>query len=254
MTGDDVMDKTVLTAFLEYSQNPTWLVDPDGRCVHANQALKKISAISANQEGDLNWLELVADRDREIPPTLWQDSRVHHQPYRARFFLRGKDSASGSAVDVVGTEHIAPDGSEVWLFTALPSPPSGKALSPIEANLQVTLNALPIQAWYARASGALAFLNEATANYLGLPSDHPLRFAGDLEAPWDVNLAFLHPEDRTESRRNWTEYIQAGSAPEHHFPLIGSKWRIPLVSFPGRAHSRSGGPCPVVGWRKCRYR
>src|SRR5271170_2690081 len=217
-----MMDMTVVAAFLEYSPNPIWLADSDGRCVYANRALREISAISADQLGCLNWLELVTGEDRDMSCTLWQEAQVHHHPYRACFFLRSKDSAIGSAVDVVGAGHAAPDGSEMWLFTAVLSPLSSKALPPIEANLQATLNALPIQAWYARASGALAFVNAATANYLGLPSDHPLRSAGDLDAPWTINLAFLHPEDRAESKRNWEEYIRTGNAPEHHFRLLGT--------------------------------
>jgi hypothetical protein len=84
---------------------------------------------------------------------LWQEARIHHQPYRARFFLRARDSARGSAVDAVGMGHIVSGGSEVWLFTAVVSIPSGKTLPPVESNLQMTLNALPTQAWYARASG-----------------------------------------------------------------------------------------------------
>ena len=148
-----MMDTTVLAAFLEYSPNPTWLADSDGRCIYANQELREITALSAAQLGDLNWLELVAEEDRQMSSTLWQEARIHHQPYRARFFLCARVSARGSAVDAVGTGHIAPDSSEVWLFTAVVSTPSGKALPPVEANLQVTLNALPTQAWYARASG-----------------------------------------------------------------------------------------------------
>ena len=216
------MDTTVVAAFLEYSPNPTWLADSDGRCVYANQALREISAIRADQLGNLNWLELVTDEGRDMSSTLWQKARGHHQPYRASFLLRGKDSASSSAVDVVGAGHVAPDGSEMWLFTAVPSLLSSKALPPIEANLQVTLDALPIQAWYARASGALAFVNAATANYLGLPSDHPLRSAGDLETPWDAHWAFLHPEDRAQSSRNWAEYIRTESAREDRFRVLGA--------------------------------
>ena len=216
------MDKTVVAAFLEYSPNPTWLADSDGRCVYANQALREISAISTDQLGNLNWLELVTDEERNMSSTLWQEARVHHQPYRARFFLRGKDSASGSAVDVVGAGHVAPDGAEMWLFTAVRSLLSSKALPPIEANLQMTLNALPMQAWYARASGTLAFVNAATANYLGLPSNHPLRSAEDLEAPWDAHLVFLHPEDRAQSRRYWVEHTRTGSARENRFRVLGA--------------------------------
>jgi len=55
--GGPMMDKTVVAAFLEYSPNPTWLADSDGRCVYANQALREIAAISADQFGNLNWLD-----------------------------------------------------------------------------------------------------------------------------------------------------------------------------------------------------
>src|ERR1700738_2665826 len=144
-----MMDTTGLAALLEYSPNPTWLADSAGRCIYANQKLRKATALSAAELGDLNWLEFVAEEDRQMSSTLWQEARIHHQPYRARFFLRARDCARGSAGDAVGTGHIAPDGAEVWLFTAV-STPSGKALPPVEANLQVTLNALPTQAWYAR--------------------------------------------------------------------------------------------------------
>ena len=238
-----MMDTTVVAAFLEYSPNPTWLADSDGRCVYANQALREISAINADQLSHSNWLELVRDQDRGISSTLWQESRVHHQPYRARCFLRGKDSASCRSVDVVGAGHVAPDGAEMWLFTAVPSLLSSKALPPIEANLQVTLNALPIQAWYTGASGALMFVNAATAKYLGLPLDHPLRSGADTEALWDAHLVFLHPEDRAQSRRNWAEYIRTGNAREDHFRVLGAngdyRWFLtqaePIRDSEGRA-------------------
>jgi signal transduction histidine kinase len=110
----------------------------------------------------------------------------------------------------------------VWLFTTVVSTSSGTALPPVEANLQVTLNALPTQAWYARASGPLAFVNGATADYLGLPSDHPLRFAADFEAPWDDDLVFLHPEDQPTSSRNWAEQIQTGRPRDHQFRILGA--------------------------------
>jgi PAS domain-containing protein len=216
------MDITVLAVFLEYSPNPTWLVDSDGRCVYANQALREITAVSAAQLGDLNWLELVAREDRDMSSTLWQEARIHHQPYRARFFLFARDSTKKSAVDAIGAGHIAPDGSEVWLFTAVVSLPSGRALPPIEANLQATLNALPTQAWYARGSGALAFVNGAAADYLGLPTDHPLRFATEFEAPRDGHLVFLHHEDQTTSRRNWAEQIQTGRPRDDQYRILGA--------------------------------
>src|SRR5260370_38772942 len=125
-----MMDTAVLSAFLEYCPNPTWLADSEGRCVYANQVLREITALIAAQLGDLNWLELVAEEDRQMSSTLWQEARIHHQPYRARFFLRARVSARGSAGDAVGTGHIAPDGSEVWFFTPVVSTLSGKTHSP----------------------------------------------------------------------------------------------------------------------------
>jgi signal transduction histidine kinase len=217
-----MMDTTVVAAFLDYSPNPTWLADSDGRCVYANRALRKISAIDAIELNDLTWLEFVADEDRNMSSTLWQEARVNNHPYRARFFFGGKNSARRSAVDVVGAGHVAPDGAEVWLFTAVPSQSSSTALPPIETNLQITLNALPIQAWYARASGALAFVNGPKADYLGLPSDHPLRFAADCEAPSDTHLVFLHPEDQPTTSRNWAEQIQTGHPRDDQFRMLGA--------------------------------
>src|SRR5258705_10849603 len=102
-----MMDPTVLAAFLEYSPNPTWLADSEGRCIYANQVLGEITALIAAQLGDLNWLELVAEEDRQMSSTLWQEARIHHQAYRVRFFFRVRVSARGSAVDAVGTGHIA---------------------------------------------------------------------------------------------------------------------------------------------------
>ena len=216
------MDEIAVAALFEYSPNPTWLADSDGRCLYANRALREISAVSADRFPDLNWLEFVTDASRDRSCTLWQKVLAHHQPFRARLLLKGKDSASSSAMDVVGVRYLVPGGSEVWLFTAEPSGQTTKAPRPDEANLQMTLDALPIQAWYARASGSIVFANTAAAKYLGLPPDHPLRYGGDSKASWDAHLVFLHPEDRAESRTNWTEYIRTGVAREDRFRVLGA--------------------------------
>ena len=123
-----MMDTTVVAGFLEYFPNPTWLADSDGRCVYANRALRRIRAIGANELSGLSWLEFVADEDRDTSSTLWQEARVSCQLYRGRFLPGGKDPSRGSAVDVVGTEHVAPDGAELWLFTAITSRSSNKGL------------------------------------------------------------------------------------------------------------------------------
>jgi PAS domain-containing protein len=95
--------------------------------------------------------------------------------------------------------------------------------SPLEAQLQATLNIVPAYAWYALPNGALTFVNERTADYLGLPKDHPLRLG--TGADWDFHIPLLHPDDREETRRVWSDCFRA----------TGPIWRIELVSpvWPG---------------------
>src|ERR1700719_2120872 len=89
--------------------------------------------------------------------------------------------------------------------------------SPVEAQLQDTLNLLPAYAWYALPNGALIFVNERSAEYLGLPKDHPIRFGKLTGAEWDSHIPLLHPDDREETRRVWSECLRTGRAGEVSF-------------------------------------
>src|SRR5712675_1107265 len=89
--------------------------------------------------------------------------------------------------------------------------------SPLEAQLQTTLNIVPVYAWYALPNGALAFVNERTADYLGLPKDHPLRFGTSTGADWDSHIPLMHPDDREETRRVWSNCLRTGRAGEVSF-------------------------------------
>jgi PAS domain-containing protein len=60
--------------------------------------------------------------------------------------------------------------------------------------LQETLNVIPAYTWYAAPSGGLTFVNKRTADYLGLPKEHPLRFGIDVGAQFDAHIPFLHPD------------------------------------------------------------
>src|SRR6266481_8668591 len=86
-----------------------------------------------------------------------------------------------------------------------------------EPQLRATLNVIPAYTWYAGPSGALTFVNERTADYLGLPKDHPLRFGIDFGAEWDSHIALLHPDDHEESRRVWSTCLRTGGAGEFSF-------------------------------------
>ena len=86
-----------------------------------------------------------------------------------------------------------------------------------EAQLRATLEVIPAYTWYAAPSGALTFVNERHADYLGLPKDHPLRFGIATGAAWDSHLALVHPDDHEEARRIWSTCLRTGCAGEFTF-------------------------------------
>lgn len=89
--------------------------------------------------------------------------------------------------------------------------------SSINAQLRATANVIPAHVWYATPSGALVFVNSRIADYLGLSTDHPLRFGIDLGGEWDSHIHLLHPEDQEETRRVWSSCLRSGSAGEVAF-------------------------------------
>jgi PAS domain S-box-containing protein len=91
------------------------------------------------------------------------------------------------------------------------------------AQLQATLNVIPAHTWYASPSGGLTFVNQRTADYLGLPKDHPLRLGIDVGAHWDAHLAFVHPDDRDETQENWLTRLRTGEGGEGSFRVRGAQ-------------------------------
>jgi PAS domain-containing protein len=87
----------------------------------------------------------------------------------------------------------------------------------LEAQLRATLNMIPAYTWYAAPAGALAFVNERCADYLGLPKDHPLRFGTDTGAAWDSHIPLLHPDDQEATRRVWSDCLKTGCPGEVSF-------------------------------------
>jgi PAS domain S-box-containing protein len=85
------------------------------------------------------------------------------------------------------------------------------------ARLQAILNLLPAYTWYAAPRGALTFVNTRTAEYLGIPNDHPLRFGIDVGAEWDHSFALLHPDDREDARKYWSSRLRTGEGGEHSY-------------------------------------
>src|SRR5712672_3232253 len=85
------------------------------------------------------------------------------------------------------------------------------------AQLRATLNVIPAYTWYAAPSGGLTFVNKRTADYLGLPHDHPLRFGIDIGVQWDTHIPLLHPDDQEGSRKAWSTCLRSGEASEFSF-------------------------------------
>jgi formate hydrogenlyase transcriptional activator len=90
-------------------------------------------------------------------------------------------------------------------------------IASLAAQLQATLDKIPAYTWYANPTGGLTFVNTRCADYLGLPSDHPLRLGIDTGAAWDSHIALLHPDDAAETRRVWSHCLETGSAGEVSF-------------------------------------
>src|SRR5713226_7084762 len=84
----------------------------------------------------------------------------------------------------------------------------------LEAQLQATLDKIPAYTWYANPTGGLTFVDTRCADYLGLPSDHPLRLGAETHSAWDSHLTFVHPDDAEETRRVWSDCLKTGSAGE----------------------------------------
>src|SRR3989442_8369687 len=90
-------------------------------------------------------------------------------------------------------------------------------IDPLAAQLQATLDKIPAYTWYANPTGGLTFVNTRSADYIGLPSDHPLRLGIDTGAGGDSHMALLHPEDAAETRRVWSNCLKTGAAGEVSF-------------------------------------
>jgi PAS domain S-box-containing protein len=85
------------------------------------------------------------------------------------------------------------------------------------AQVQAILNVLPAYTWYAVPRGALTFVNTRTADYLGIPNDHPLRSGIDIGAQWDDWVPLLHPDDQEEARKYWSNLLRTGEGGEQSY-------------------------------------
>jgi PAS domain-containing protein len=113
------------------------------------------------------------------------------------------------------------------------------------AQLQATLSVIPAYAWYAAPSGGLTFVNKRTADYLGLPKDHPLRFGIDIGAQWDAHIPLLHPDDQEKSRKSWSTCLRTGEFAEESFRVRTLKEVTVGSAVASNRSGRAMEPCCI---------
>jgi PAS domain S-box-containing protein len=220
-------DITKIDTFIQSSPHPAWLATTQGQVVYANPALERLTGFNSNKITQTDWRSFLLEEDRVAASVSWQKSLSRGTPYRAQVRMRGNDDVP-ECVELIAFGHKADNDRELWLFNALDVNGAAVRKRPeFEAQLRATLNVIPAYTWYADPSGALTFVNERHADYLGLPKDHPLRFGIDVGAEWDSHTALLHPEDREEARRVWSTCLGTGTAGEFTFrvPSAEGKYR-----------------------------
>jgi PAS domain S-box-containing protein len=192
-------------------------VTTQGHCVYANPALERLTGLNSDQINQADWRSFLLEEDRAVASASWQRSLATGTPYRMQLRMQGTRGAP-EGFELVASGHKSGDEAELWLFTGLPVTGVAAPERPqFEAQLQATLNVLPAYTWYALPSGALTFVNERSADYLGLPKDHPLRFGIDMGAEWDSHISLLHPDDHETARRAWATRLRTGCASEVSF-------------------------------------
>src|SRR6266540_2232607 len=112
---------------------------------------------------------------------------------------------------------VALTSSEQGLSVDIDEGKKAKEQPRFAAQLQAILNVLPAYTWYAAPSGSLTFVNKRTADYLGVPKDHPLRFGIDIGAQWDDWVPLLHPDEHEEARKYWSNCLRTGEGGEHKY-------------------------------------
>ncbi len=239
-------DITKIDTFIQSCPHPAWLATTQRHCVYANPALERLTGFNSDQINQADWRSFLLEEDRAVASASWQRSLATGTPYRVQVRMRGGDGAP-ECVELIAFGHKAGDGTELWLFTGLDVNGVAAQKHPqLEAQLQATLNVIPAYTWYALPSGALIFVNERNANYLGLPKDHPLRFGIDMGAEWDSHIPLLHPDDREESRRVWSTCLTKGSAGEFSFRVRSAEGKYRW--FLSRAEPLRSNDGTLVFW------
>jgi formate hydrogenlyase transcriptional activator len=112
--------------------------------------------------------------------------------------------------------------------------------------LKATLNLIPAVVWYATPSGGLTFVNKRSADFGGLPKDHPVRLGTATGTAWDSHIPLLHPDDHDVTRKVWSTCLTTGQAGEVTFRVHHSNGEYRW--FLSRAEPFRTDDGTLLGW------
>ena len=196
-----------------------WRAAPEGNIDYVNKRVLEYLGAPLDEVIGWGWMEKVHPDDVAFKVRTWPQNLESGNPHDAVCRIRGADGQYRSFA--VRAEPLrAGDGRVLrWYGVLVDIDEAKKAEEQPRsvAQLQATLNVIPAHTWYAAPSGGLTFVNKRTADYLGLPKDHPLRFGTDIGAQWDAHIPLLHPDDHEDTLINWSTRLRTGESGEGSF-------------------------------------
>jgi PAS domain S-box-containing protein len=205
---------------------------PDGNFDYFNRGWLDFLGKSLEDVCGWHWTESVHPEDVAGIVQKWRAALASGEPFEAEARVRCVDGTYRAFLHRKVPLHDEHGNIVKWFGSSIDIEDRKRAEErrPLEAELQATLNVIPAYTWYALPSGALTFVNERTADYLGIPKDHPLRFGIDIGAELDSHIPLLHPDDHEETRRVWSTCLRTGCAGRVSFRVRnaegGYRWHL----------------------------
>jgi len=202
-----------------------WRAGPDGNIEYVNKRVLEYLGKPLEEIIGWGWAESIHPDDVSFKVSTWLKHLEITTAHDAVCRIRGADGQY-RWFEVRGEPLRASDGTVRSWYGVLIDIDDRK-------KLQATLNVIPAYTWYAAPSGGLTFVNKRTADYLGLPKEHPLRFGIDIGAQFDAHIPFLHPDDQEGARNAWPGNIRTGEPSEYSFRVRnaegGYRWFLSRV-------------------------
>ena len=213
-----------LRQIIETAPGLLWSVAPDGEPTHVNQRMLDYSGMQFEDFKHRGWEAFVHPADFAETAKAFYHAIQTGTSYHRAMRLRRADGQF--RWHHARCEPLRDRQGRIVQWYGL-------SIETDEAQLQAILNVIPAYAWYAAPSGGLTFVNKRTADYLGLPKDHPMRLGIDIGAQWDAHVPFLHPDDQEGARKTWPINMSTGEASEYSFRVRnaqgGYRWFLSRV-------------------------